>query len=195
MGNGGSVPKPFGPDAAMVLKKEVLKDPARVPETEQAVFAAGCFWGVQLAFQRVPGVVRTTVGYTMGRFSNPTYEEVCSGTTGHTEAVHVVFRKEEVTYDELLTVLWDRMDPTAKDHQGNDYGTQYRSGIYFLTNEQRDIALASKERIQKQYAAPIATEILPAQHFWPAEDYHQHYLEKLGQTGEKGVCTAVRCYG
>ena len=111
MGNGGSVPKPFGPDAAMVLKKEVLKDPARVPETEQAVFAAGCFWGVQLAFQRVPGVVRTTVGYTMGRFSNPTYEEVCSGVTGHTEAVHVVFRKAEISYEELLTVLWDRASP------------------------------------------------------------------------------------
>ncbi|EGB11909.1 hypothetical protein AURANDRAFT_19681 [Aureococcus anophagefferens] len=179
----------------MVLKKEVLKDPARVPETEQAVFAAGCFWGVQLAFQRVPGVVRTTVGYTMGRFSNPTYEEVCSGVTGHTEAVHVVFRKAEISYEELLTVLWDRMDPTAKDHQGNDYGTQYRSGIYFLTNEQKAIALKSKAKIQEKYSAEIATEVLPAQHFWPAEDYHQHYLAKLGQSHEKGVCTAIRCYG
>jgi methionine-S-sulfoxide reductase len=87
------------------------------------------------------------------------------------------------------------MDPTAKDHQGNDYGTQYRSGIYFLTNEQKAIALKSKAKIQEKYAAEIATEVLPAQHFWPAEDYHQHYLAKLGQSHEKGVCTAIRCYG
>ncbi|KAH8045570.1 peptide-methionine (S)-S-oxide reductase [Aureococcus anophagefferens] len=194
MGNGGSVPKPFGPDAAMVLKKEVLRI-RRVPETEQAVFAAGCFWGVQLAFQRVPGVVRTTVGYTMGRFSNPTYEEVCSGVTGHTEAVHVVFRKAEISYEELLTVLWDPrgMDPTAKDHQGNDYGTQYRSGIYFLTNEQKAIALKSKAKIQERYSAEIATEVLPRSAARGGR--HQHYLAKLGQSHEKGVCTAIRCYG
>ena len=227
MGNGGSTPKPFGPEAAKVVRKAPPEQPLsrqQEKETEQGIFAAGCFWGhleifarrpfrrdrdrggiaslrrlrsvgVQLAFQRVPGVVRTTVGYTMGRTANPSYEDVCSGQSGHTEAVCVVFRKAEISYGELLTVLWDRMDPTALNRQGNDTGTQYRSGIYFLTNEQRDVALKSRDELQEQYDAPIATEILPAQQFWPAEDYHQAYLSKLGQTAEKGRCDAIRCYG
>lgn len=196
MGNGASAAKAFGPEAAAIVRKpRTSLTPDEKGATEHLLCAAGCFWGLQLAFQRVPGVVKTTVGYAMGNLPDPTYEEVCSGITGHTEAVLVVFYQHAVSYGELLTVLWDRMDPTAEGYQGNDFGPQYRSGIYFYTNEQRDVALESRRDIQKAYRARIATEILPAKNFWPAEERHQQYLAKLGQTAKKGRCDAIRCYG
>ncbi|CAM9692341.1 unnamed protein product [Ascophyllum nodosum] len=156
---------------------------------------SGCFWGVELAYQRVPGVLETEVGYTDGHKENPSYQEVCRGTTGHTEALRVKFDPRIVKYNELLTVLWDRMDPTTLNRQGNDRGTQYRSGIYYTTPEQKDIAIASKEAEQKKHERPIVTEIKAATHFWRAEEYHQKYLEKGGQCSSKGDTTSIRCYG
>ena len=124
-----------------------------------------------------------------------TYEEVCSGQTGHTEAVQIHFDPSVVTYNELLTVLWDRMNPTTLNMQGNDVGTQYRSGIYYHSEAQKAAATASRDREQKKYTRAIVTEILPAAEWYPAEKYHQQYLEKGGQCARKGDLTAVRCYG
>merc|ERR1719285_844463 len=145
---------------------------------ELATFAAGCFWGVQLAFQRVPGVASTMVGYTAGPKQHPTYNEVCSGSTGHTEAVQMLFNPDLVTYKELLMVLFDRMDPTTLNRQGNDRGTQYRSGIYYHSDEQKTIAQDFIKEAQAKYKDKIVVEVKEASMFWPAEDYHQKYLEK-----------------
>jgi len=149
---------------------------------EKATFAAGCFWGVEEAFRKVKGVVSTSVGYTGGSFKDPTYEDVCSGRTGHAEAVQVEHDPAQVSYDELLTVLWDNHDPTTLNRQGPDIGTQYRSAIFFHTPEQRAAAVASKDNLQKsgRYKNPISTEITPASQFYRAEDYHQQYFEKRG---------------
>jgi peptide-methionine (S)-S-oxide reductase len=159
--------------------------------TEKATFAAGCFWGVEAAFRRVEGVVRTQVGYTGGVTENPTYEEVCSHTTRHAEAVEVEFDPERVSYDDLLDVFWKEHDPTQVDRQGWDIGDQYRSAIFFHSPEQEQAAHASKEREQPRHRKPIATEITPAPTFWPAEEYHQRYLEKRGRaTCAPGVADA-----
>ncbi|CAH0474067.1 unnamed protein product [Peronospora belbahrii] len=160
-----------------------------------ATFAAGCFWGVQLAFDRVPGVLETTVGYTQGTVDNPTYRQVCSGRTNHAEAIKVVFDNNQVSYDGLLKKFWSMHDPTTLNRQKNDSGTQYRSGIYYHSEDQRKAALASKEEHQKTLSNPIVTEIKEAKHFWDAEDYHQKYLQKGGQCADKGCDTAIRCYG
>jgi methionine-S-sulfoxide reductase len=160
-----------------------------------ATFAAGCFWGLELAFQRVPGVIQTEVGYTQGNKKNPTYEEVCSGSTGHTEAVQVRYDPHMVSYTDLLTVFWDRLDPTTKNRQGNDVGTQYRSGIYYHNEEQKKAIFASKEKEQLKYDKPIVTEIASASEWYPAEAYHQQYLSKGGQCSLKGDLTPIRCYG
>lgn len=141
------------------------------------------------------GVVRTEVGYTQGRVRNPTYEQVCSGRTGHAEAVIVEFDKYAISYKDLLTVFWDIHDPTTLNRQGNDAGTQYRSGIYFHTDEQEHLAKESKEEQQLLHNDPIVTEILPASDWYPAEDYHQKYLEKGGQCALSGDLTPIRCYG
>ncbi|CAI5734523.1 unnamed protein product [Peronospora farinosa] len=164
-------------------------------EQNVATFAAGCFWGVQLAFDRVPGVLETTVGYTHGTVDNPTYRQVCSGQTGHAEAIKVVFDDEKVSYDALLMKFWSIHDPTTLNRQKNDQGTQYRSGIYYHNEGQRDAALASKEEHQKTLSKPIVTEIKEATKFWDAEGYHQKYLEKGGQCADKGCDTTIRCYG
>uniref|UniRef100_A0A7S2V8A8 peptide-methionine (S)-S-oxide reductase n=2 Tax=Fibrocapsa japonica TaxID=94617 RepID=A0A7S2V8A8_9STRA len=186
--------KTFGPSATQIITKDVSSLPTN-DTTETATFAAGCFWGVELSFQRVPGVISTQVGYTAGEKDNPTYEEVCRGTTGHAEAVQLTFDPSIVSYDELLTVLWDRMDPTQVNRQGNDRGTQYRSGIYYHSEDQKIKAEESIATLQSTLDKPVATEVLPASKFWPAEDYHQQYLEKGGQCSLKGDVTGIRCYG
>ncbi|KAI9912322.1 hypothetical protein PsorP6_006694 [Peronosclerospora sorghi] len=160
-----------------------------------ATFAAGCFWGVQLAFDRVPGVLDTVVGYTQGKVDHPTYHEVCSGSTDHAEAVHIVFDAQQVSYEDLLTKFWSIHDPTTLNRQKNDIGTQYRSGIYYHTDEQREAAEISKQELQKTLTKHIVTEIKPATHFWHAEDYHQKYLERGGQCADKGCDVPIRCYG
>jgi peptide-methionine (S)-S-oxide reductase len=149
---------------------------------EKATFAAGCFWGVEEAFRQVKGVVSTAVGYTGGSFNNPRYEDVCSGKTGHAEAMEIEYDPSRVSYDELLTVFWENHDPTTLNRQGPDIGTQYRSAIFFHTPEQKAAAIASKENLQKsgRYKNPISTEITPASQFYRAEDYHQQYVEKRG---------------
>merc|ERR1712037_912911 len=154
-------------------------------EGELATFAAGCFWGVQLAFQRVPGVASTIVGYTAGAKQHPTY----------TEAVQMLFNPDLVTYKELLMVLFDRMDPTTLNRQGNDRGTQYRSGIYYHTEEQKTIAQDFMKEAQAKYKDKIVVELKEASMFWPAEDYHQKYLEKGSQKAAKGCLDPIKCYG
>lgn len=150
--------------------------------TETATFAAGCFWGVEEAFRTLPGVVATTVGYTGGTQREPTYEEVCTGTTGHAEAVRVEFDPAAVSYEQLLDVFWQNHDPTQVNRQGPDRGTQYRTEIFVHDATQEAAARASKEREEAsgRHSRPIATRITPAADFWPAEEYHQQYLAKRG---------------
>jgi peptide-methionine (S)-S-oxide reductase len=153
---------------------------------ERATFAAGCFWGVEAAFRRVPGVTGTSVGYTGGTAENPTYEQVCSGRTGHAEAVEVEFDPGRVSYDELLEIFWANHNPTTRNRQGWDIGTQYRSAVFFDSPEQERAARASRDEAQKQHRKEIVTEIVPAGTFWRAEEYHQRYFEKSGRAS----CTA-----
>jgi peptide-methionine (S)-S-oxide reductase len=146
----------------------------------KATFAAGCFWGVEIDFRNTSGVIGARVGYTGGEKREPTYEQVCTGRTGHAEAVEVEFDPEVVSYDELLETFWGAHDPTQLNRQGPDVGTQYRSAIFVHDAEQEQAARASLERAQTRFSRPIATEIVPAGDFWPAEDYHQQYLVKRG---------------
>jgi len=159
------------------------------------ITSKGCFWGIELAFQRVPGVVKTEVGYTQGVKKNPAYEEVCSGTTGHTEAVQVTYDTTAIKYEDLLTVYWDLIDPTTLNQQGNDMGNQYRTGIYFHNDNQKDAAIRSSNEIQQKYNQKIVTEIAKATTWYLAEDYHQQYLQKGGQCSRAGDLTPIRCYG
>ncbi|HEY7114149.1 MAG TPA: peptide-methionine (S)-S-oxide reductase MsrA [Thermoanaerobaculia bacterium] len=150
--------------------------------TEKATFGAGCFWGVEATFRQIPGVVDAAVGYEGGAMPNPTYRDVCTDETGHAEVVEVTFDPARVSFDQLLDVFWANHDPTQKNRQGPDVGTQYRSAVFYHSPAQRDAAIASKERLEKsgKLRRPIATEITPASTFWRAEDYHQRYLEKRG---------------
>jgi peptide-methionine (S)-S-oxide reductase len=167
------------------------------PEMELAMFGMGCFWGAERKFWQVPGVFSTAVGYAAGPTPNPTYDEVCSGRTGHNEVVRVVYDPAEASYSVLLQVFWENHDPTQGMRQGNDVGTQYRSGIYTTSDAQREAAQASKEAFQRELAAAgygeITTEILDAPEFYYAEGYHQQYLAKnpAGYCGLGG--TGVRC--
>ena len=149
---------------------------------EKATFGAGCFWHVEAEFRRVPGVVATHAGYMGGWKEHPTYEEVCSKSTGHAEVVEVVYDPSQVSYDDLLRVFWSAHDPTQLNRQGPDIGTNYRSVIFSHTSEQEQAARASKEKEERsgRYARPIVTEITEASTFWWAEEYHQQYLEKRG---------------
>ena len=147
---------------------------------EKATFGAGCFWGVEAAFRELRGVVATAVGYLGGTTENPTYQDVCSGETNHAEVVEVQFDPTMVSYDQLLELFWQNHNPTTKNRQGPDFGTQYRSAIFFHTPEQEAAAKASLVKAQASWKAPIVTEITPASTFWKAEDYHQQYLEKRG---------------
>ena len=146
-----------------------------------AIFAAGCFWGVEAAFRAIPGVTATTVGYMGGTAEDPSYKQVCTGRTGHAEAVQVDYDPEKVTYAQLLGVFWASHDPTTLNRQGWDLGTQYRSAVFFVDAAQQTAATASRQAQQGQKRKPIVTEITPASAFYPAEKYHQQYLEKRGQ--------------
>lgn len=179
---------------------KALVNGIREPNLALATFAGGCFWGLELAFQRVPGVEFTGVGYTQGPEMEPTYSQVCSGATGHTEAVIVYYDPKECTYESLLDTFFQRVNPTTVNGQGNDFGPQYRTGVYIHTPEQEEIATARFQLEQGNYNKPIATELKQAVGFWPAEKYHQQYLEKGGRMGSgqdasKGCTDTIRCYG
>ena len=152
--------------------------------SEVATFGAGCFWGVEAAFRRVPGVIEVFSGYSGGHTENPSYRDVCSDETGHAEVVQVTFDPAKVTYEQLLAVFWKIHDPTQVNRQGPDYGTQYRTAIFFHTPEQEAAARKSKQALEAsgKLRRPVATEITPAGPFWKAEEYHQRYLEKRGAT-------------
>ena len=206
----------FRKKAAMPTPEEALpgrSTPLNVPEKHfvnghrivppfpaglrEAVFGLGCFWGAERLFWELPGVYSTSVGYAGGLTPNPTYEEVCSGLTGHTEVVRVIYDPEKIDYEDLLKAFWEAHDPTQGMRQGNDVGTQYRSAIYVLDAEQRAVAEESKrmyqERLTAAHRGTITTEILDAPQFFYAEDYHQQYLAKNpdGYCGLKG--TGVVC--
>jgi peptide-methionine (S)-S-oxide reductase len=151
------------------------------PEIQSAVFGAGCFWGVEETFRRTPGVVKTEVGYTGGKTDNPTYREVCGHNTGHAEVVKVDFDPSRVSYSQLLEIFWDEHDPTQVNRQGPDVGDQYRSVIFTQNAEQAQEAAASLDSHRDKFRKPIATQIVPAEKFYPAEDYHQQYLAKRGR--------------
>jgi peptide-methionine (S)-S-oxide reductase len=181
-------------------RHEVLGTPLRPPfpaGIETAIFGMGCFWGAERVFWQTPGVYTTAVGYTGGTTPNPTYEEVCSGRTGHTEAVLVAYDPAQVSYEELLRLFWENHDPTQGMRQGNDMGTQYRSAIYWTNESQRAAAEASRDAYAEQLKAngygDITTEIAKAGPFYYAEDYHQQYLQKV----PNGYCpdhsTGVSC--
>ena len=145
---------------------------------EKATFGAGCFWGVEDTFRKIPGVTATAVGYMGGTLAHPTYEDVCTDRTGHAEVVQVEFDPAQVSYGELVESFWQAHDPTQRDRQGWDVGRQYRSAIFFHTPEQEAAAVASREALQARSKKPIATEITPASDFWRAEEYHQCYYDK-----------------
>jgi peptide-methionine (S)-S-oxide reductase len=149
---------------------------------EKATFGAGCFWGVEAAFQKIKGVKTTTVGYMGGTLKNPTYEDVCTHTTGHAEVVHIVYDPTIISYEELLMKFWDIHDPTQHNRQGPDIGIQYRSVIFYHTLQQKTTAERLKKQLQEsgKYPKPIVTEITQAQTFYPAEEYHQNYFVKHG---------------
>lgn len=155
--------------------------------TQTATFAAGCFWGVEDAFRRVPGVLDAVSGYIGGRAENPTYRQVCGHSTGHAEAVEVTFDPQKVDYETLLSLFWQMHDPTQLNRQGPDIGDQYRSAIFTHGTDQERVAVASRDREQRNHSRPIVTQILPAPRFWPAEEYHQRYFEKNGG----GACHIV----
>lgn len=147
---------------------------------EKAVFGAGCFWGVEATFRALKGVKATSVGYVGGTTESPTYEDVCSGTTGHAEVVEIDFDPDEISYDLLLETFWDCHDPTTLNRQGPDVGTQYRSAIYFSNPAQEEAARSSKARLEAsdRVSRPVVTEVAPLGTYWIAEDYHQQYFEK-----------------
>jgi peptide-methionine (S)-S-oxide reductase len=165
------------------MRVHVMSPP---PATElKATFGAGCFWGVETAFRRVPGVLDTAAGYMGGTSDSPTYRDVCTGTTGHAEVVEVIFNPSMVSYERLLDVFFTIHDPTTPGRQGVDIGTQYRSAIFYHTPEQKAAAESFRERMDKsgRFRRPVVTEIVPAQTFWRAEEYHQRYHEKHGGSG------------
>jgi len=164
----------------LMLAATLLLTPAHAQKTDKAIFAAGCFWCTEEAFEKVPGVVSAVSGYTGGTVKNPSYEQVSSGRTGHAEAVEVTFDPAKVSYEQLLDVLWVNHDPTVTNRQFCDSGTQYRPAIFYLNDEQKRLAEASKAKWDKEkpFKQPILTEITKAGPFYPAEDYHQDYYKK-----------------
>ena len=151
--------------------------------TEKATFAAGCFWGIEHTFRQLPGVINATSGYIGGKKDKPTYKEVCTNRTGHAEAVEVTYAPAKISYGDLLEAFWQMHNPTQVDRQGPDVGSQYRSAIFCHGEAQLEAAKISAGLHQKKLSKPIATQIVPATTFWPAEDYHQRYIERNG-----GVC-------
>lgn len=190
--------KEFGETALRILDKKVEPSFGNGEAPVIATFAGGCFWGLELAFQRVPGVVKTEVGFTQGTTQNPTYEEVCEGNTGHVEAVQVTYDPTIIPYEELLEFFWDVIDPTTLNKQGNDEGSQYRSGIYYHSDGQKVLALRSRdvlEKTERYRDCKIVTEIAGAKVWYRAEESHQQYLQKGGQCALTGDKTPIRCYG
>ena len=197
----------FGTPILIILDATILNPYAKivftvdlfVPTEEAGLMGAidVSFWGVELAFARIPGVLKTSVGYCGGRVENPTYEQVCSGSSGHTEAVHLAFDNNIVHLNELLDVFWEIHDPTTLNRQGNDIGTQYRSGIYYKSDAQLDIITRSIAKEQPRWNDPIVTEVKEeaSNKYWVAEEYHQGYLARGGQCALKGDKTPIRCYG
>lgn len=161
---------------------------------ESVLLGAGCFWGVELAFQRLEGVVSTQVGYAGGKSPQTNYKQVCTGTTGHAEVVKVTFDPTKISFEKILEVWEERHDPTSKDRQGNDRGTQYRSAIFYTNDAQKEKAMKWKEEKMKK-GKKIVTEVAPVKNYVEAEKYHQQYLEKGGQSAEKGATSRIRCYG
>jgi peptide-methionine (S)-S-oxide reductase len=157
-------------------------------QTEKAILGGGCFWCTEAIYQLLPGVKSVTSGYAGGHTANPTYREVCSGTTGHAEVIQVEFDPDIISYDQILDAFWEAHDPTTLNRQGADVGTQYRSIILYNSDAQRVAAEKSKTKAQEQFSDPIVTEIVPLKQFWPAEDYHQEYYE---QNPNAGYCRAV----
>jgi methionine-S-sulfoxide reductase len=151
-----------------------------LPKTETAIFAAGCFWGVQAYFDEVPGVVATTVGYTGGHVPNPTYEQVCAHTTGHAEACEVLFDPAAISYRDMVRQFFRMHDPTQLNRQGPDVGDSYRSAIFYTTDDQRYIAEGVKTKVQAMFDKPVVTEITQAAEFYKAEEYHQKFFQKTG---------------
>ncbi|MHA2036617.1 MAG: peptide-methionine (S)-S-oxide reductase MsrA [Promethearchaeota archaeon] len=149
-------------------------------ESQKAIFAAGCFWGVEEKFRKVSGVISARVGYTGGEFTEPTYKDVCSLKTGHAEAIEITFDPSKVSYDELLDIFWSIHDPTTLNRQGPDVGTQYRSAIFYINSTQKEKALKSRSKLEasNRFKNPIVTHIVPASDFWEAEEYHQQYNKK-----------------
>ena len=172
-----------------VLKTDIKKVPNQLED--EIIFGCGCFWGAEKCFWKLPGVVTTSVGYAGGDKNNPTYYEVCSGLTGHSEVVRVVWDKSAIDVSDLLKMFWECHDPTQKNKQGNDNGTQYRSAIYFKNDNNKQIILASKEQYQKELNKKnfglITTEIKSIDDYFYAEDYHQHYL---ASPGSRQYCSA-----
>ena len=150
---------------------------------QQATFGAGCFWGVEETFRKLPGVIETAVGYMGGSTERPTYEQVCSDRSGHAEVMQLIYDPDKISYEELLQVFWKSHNPTTLNRQGPDIGSQYRSAIFYHTLEQKEIAEKSKTELGSsgKWKTPIVTEITPAENFWKAEDYHQKYLMKRGE--------------
>lgn len=171
--------------AAGKRKKEGVPVMSRPERTEKATFAGGCFWCVEAVFEQLPGVLDVVSGYIGGHKENPSYEEVCTGRTGHAEAVEIVFDPDRISYAQLLEWFWKAHDPTQLNRQGNDVGTQYRSAIFYHSEEQRRLAEESIERLSKsgKFSAPIVTQVVPAGTFYPAEDYHQDYYRKNPMAG------------
>jgi len=147
--------------------------------TETATLAGGCFWGVEELFRKLPGVIDTTVGYTGGTLANPRYEDVKNGRTGHAESLEIIFDPQKISYDEILDYFFRLHDPTTLNQQGNDRGTQYRSIIFYHDEKQQQAAERAKTRAQAKWQRPIVTEIVPAAKFWPAEEAHQDYLQRI----------------
>lgn len=161
-----------------------VEQPGESVKYEKATFAAGCFWGVEASFRAVEGVVATQVGYTGGRRANPTYAQVCTDKTGHAEAVEVTYNPKKVSFEDLLNIFWRIHDPTTRNRQGFNVGTQYRSAILYHSPEQKALAETSMQKLEKAgvFKRPIVTQIAPAPQFYRAEEYHQRYLEKQGKT-------------
>lgn len=166
------------------MQDTTVKPNPTLPSTEIATLANGCFWCTEAVFTSLDGVIQVTSGYTSGKVKNPTYKEVCSGETGHAECLQIVFDPSKISFDELLEVFWETHDPTTLNRQGNDVGTQYRSGIFYHNEEQREKALKYKEALGKSGAfdRPIVTEVTPFEIFYPAENYHQQYYELNGES-------------
>lgn len=190
--------KSYGYEAGEAVLEGTVPALSKDGRYEVATFAGGCFWGTELHYQRIPGVIATCVGYTQGSTERPNYEQVCGGATGHTEATQLIYDPDVCSYESLCEKLLGTIpDLTALNRVGNDRGTQYRHGIYTHTEKQAAAAATVVARMQASYGESrlIATEVKPASLFWPAEGYHQQYLVKGGQSGEKNAPEDVRCYG